>query len=71
MQEAVNRGLVLGKQLGNKLQLRNADKTLKSTRLQAGKIDRRLISQLGYDNANVFHRIVTDRFKNYFIHISF
>ena len=70
MQDAVNRGLVLGKQLGNKLQLRNADKTLKSTRLQAGKIDRRLISQLGYDNANVFHRIVTDRFKNYFIHIS-
>jgi len=70
MQDAVNRGLILGKQLGNKLQLRNADKTLKSTRLQAGKIDRRLISQLGYDNANVFHRIVTDRFKNYFIHIS-
>jgi hypothetical protein len=70
MQEAVNRGLVLGKQLGNKLQLRNADKALKSTRLEAGKIDRRLISQLGYDNANVFHRIVTDRFKNYFIHIS-
>lgn len=70
MQEAVTRGLILGKQLGNKLQLRNADKTLKSTRLQAGKIDRRLISQLGYDNANVFHRIVTDRFKNYFIHIS-
>jgi nitric oxide reductase activation protein len=29
-----------------------------------------LISQLGYNNANVFHRIVTDRFKNYFIHIS-
>jgi hypothetical protein len=29
-----------------------------------------LISQLGYDNVNVFHRIVTDRYKNYFIHIS-
>jgi hypothetical protein len=67
---AVQRGLVLGRQLGNRLQLRNADKSLKSTRLQSGKIDRRLISQLGYDNANVFHRIVTDRFKNYFIHIS-
>jgi hypothetical protein len=38
--------------------------------LQSGKIDRRLISQLGYDNVNVFHRIVTDKFKNYFIHIS-
>jgi len=69
-QEAVDRGLVLGKQLGKKLQLRNADRSLKSTRLESGKIDRRLISQLGYDNANVFHRIVTDRFKNYFIHIS-
>jgi hypothetical protein len=70
MHDAVSRGLVLGKQLGNKLQLRNADKTLKSTRLQTGKIDRRLVAQLGYNNANVFHRIVTDRFKNYFIHIS-
>ena len=69
-QEAVDRGLILGKQLGKKLQLRNADRSLKSTRLESGKIDRRLISQLGYDNANVFHRIVTDRFKNYFIHIS-
>jgi hypothetical protein len=69
-QEAVNKGIVLGKQLGKKLQLRNADRSLKSTRLESGKIDRRLISQLGYDNANVFHRIITDRFKNYFIHIS-
>lgn len=67
---AVLRGIVLGKQLGKKLQLRNADRTLKSTRLETGKIDRRLISQLGYNNTNVFHRIVTDRFKNYFIHIS-
>ena len=67
---AILRGIILGKQLGKKLQLRNADRTLKSTRLETGKIDRRLISQLGYNNANVFHRIVTDRFKNYFIHIS-
>ena len=67
---AVMRGIVLGKMLGRKLQLRNADRTLKTTRLQAGKIDRRLIAQLGYDNANVFHRIITDRYKNYFIHIS-
>lgn len=69
-QQATDRGIVLGKQLGKKLQLRNADRSLKSTRLESGKIDRRLISQLGYNNANVFHRIVTDRYKNYFIHIS-
>ena len=70
MDQAISRGIVLGKQLGKKLQLRNAERSLKSTRLETGKIDRRLISQLGYNNANVFHRIVTDRFKNYFIHIS-
>lgn len=69
-QEAIMRGIILGKQLGNKLQLRNSDRTLKTTRLVSGKVDRRLISQLGYDNVNIFHRIVTDKFKNYFIHIS-
>ena len=67
---AVMKGIILGKQLGRKLQIRDAEKSLKTTRLQTGKIDKRLISQLGYDNANVFHRIVTDKFKNYFIHIS-
>jgi hypothetical protein len=67
---AVNRGILLGKRLGAKLQLRNSDRSLKTTRLTAGKIDRRLISQLGYQNVNVFQRIVTDRYKNYFIHIS-
>lgn len=67
---AVMKGIILGKQLGRKLQVRDAERSLKSTRLQSGKIDRRLIAQLGYDNVNVFHRIVTDRYKNYFIHIS-
>ena len=66
----VQEGIILGKQLGKKLQLRNEEKSLKSTRLNTGKIDRRLISQLGFQNANVFHRIVTDRYKNFFIHIS-
>ena len=69
-QKAVQDGISLGRVLGNKLQLRNADRSLKTTRLQTGKIDRRLVAQLGYDNVNVFQRVVTDRYKNYFIHIS-
>jgi hypothetical protein len=59
----VQEGILLGKQLGKKLQLRNEERSLKSTRLNAGKIDRRLISELGFQNASVFHRIVTDRYK--------
>jgi len=66
----VLKGIRLGKILGKKLQVRNDARTLKSTRLETGKIDRRLISQLGYNNVNVFHKIITDRFKDYFIHIS-
>jgi hypothetical protein len=68
--EHVLKGIRLGKILGKKLQVRNEERSLKSTRLETGKIDRRLISQLGYNNANVFHKIVTDRYKDYFIHIS-
>lgn len=68
--EHVMKGIRLGKILGKKLQVRNEDRSLKSTRLETGKIDRRLISQLGYNNANVFHKIITDRYKDYFIHIS-
>ena len=70
MHKAVTEGIVLGRQLGRKLQIRNEERSLKSTRLQSGKIDRRLVSSLGFGNDSVFHHIVTDRFKNFFIHIS-
>lgn len=70
MQAAVMQGVQLGKQLGHKLQLRNESRTLKTSRLETGKIDRRLIAELGYGNVNVFHRIVTDSYKKFMIHIS-
>lgn len=68
--EYVIKGIQLGKMLGRKLQVRNEERSLKTTRLQTGKIDRRLISELGYGNVGVFHKIVTDKYKDYFIHIS-
>ena len=70
MDETISRGIVLGKHLGKKLQVRNADKSLKTTRLFTGKIDRRLVAELGYGNESVFHRIVTDKYKNFLVHIS-
>ena len=69
-QQIITSGIVLGKQLGRKLSVRNEDRTLKHTRLDAGKIDRRLVSQLGAGVETVFHRIVQDEYKNFFIHIS-
>jgi hypothetical protein len=70
MQTTVNQGIILGKQLGKKLQVRNESRTLKSTRLATGKIDRRLINQLGAGVENIFHRLTTDQYKDYFLHIS-
>lgn len=69
-QRIITSGIVLGKQLGRKLTVRNEDRTLKQTRLDAGKIDRRLVAQLGAGAEAVFHRIVQDEYKNFFIHIS-
>jgi hypothetical protein len=68
--EFIESGIALGKRLGAKLQVRNEDRTLKHTRLETGKIDRRLVSELGFGNESVFHKLVTERFKKYLIHIS-
>jgi hypothetical protein len=70
MQRAILSGIMLGKQLGRKLQIRTENRTLKSSRLETGKIDRRLIAELGYGNTNVFHRVISDTYKNFMIHIS-
>lgn len=70
MDQSIRHGIVLGKRLGSKLQLRNKITDLKQTRLKSGKIDTRLIHEAGFSAENLFHKVVTDSFKNYFIHIS-
>lgn len=70
MQEAVTKGFTMGKMLGRKLQVRNEEKTLKHTRQDAGKIDRRLVHNLGYDIENVFSKVETSRYNKAHLHIS-
>tara|TARA_R110002074_G_scaffold312743_1_gene483464 strand:- start:556 stop:2604 length:2049 start_codon:yes stop_codon:yes gene_type:complete len=69
-QENIDRGIVLGKQLGRKLQIRNDETTLKYNRLRRGKMDKRLIASLGFGNEQVFEQIFVDRFKPVKLHIS-
>jgi len=69
-QNTINTGLKLGTQLGRKLQIRNDEKTLKYTRLNRGKIDKRLISSLGYGYQSVFTQIFEEKFKPAIVHIS-
>ena len=69
-QKAITEGLILGTQLGRKLQIRNDERTLKYNRLSKGKMDKRLIASLGYGYKNVFHQVFEERFNPAIVHIS-
>jgi hypothetical protein len=50
----VNQGMVLGTLLGKKLKTRDEDRSLKTTRMETGRMDRRMIAELGFGNDRVF-----------------
>ena len=68
--KAVNAGLVMGAALGRKLQIRSEVNTTKYMRKPVGKIDRRILSELSFDNENVFHIMDVSKYKNSYIHIT-
>jgi nitric oxide reductase activation protein len=69
-QAGIQDGIALGTMLGRKLQIRSEVKVTKFSRLDGGKIDRRLISGLGYDIENIFYQTNVDKYKNVHLHIS-
>ena len=69
-QAVINKGLQMGTILGRKLKIRNEDTSLKSTRRDTGRIDRRLIAELGFGNDRVFSNTFKTSFADAFIHIS-
>ena len=69
-EETVQAGLRLGTQLGRKLQVRNDETSLKFNRLRKGKIDKRMISSLGFGNTQIFEQVLTNRFSPVKLHIS-
>jgi len=66
----VEEGLRLGSMLGRKLQVRGEESSLKFTRQNSGKIDKRLISELGFGNSDVFSHTLTERYNKAYLHIS-
>ena len=66
IEDGINRGKLLAK----KLQLRNEEKVLKTSRLDSGKIDKRLLHEIGFDNYDIFSKININAYKPSFIHIS-
>ena len=70
MEESISQGILLGKKLGSKLQIRNEERTTKWTRQESGRIDKRLIAELGFDNGNVFSHSFTTKYADAYLHIS-
>ena len=69
-QNEVDKGIKLGTMLGKKLQVRGEDKSTVFNRQKIGKIDKRMISSLGFGNENVFQFTEIDSYKKANLHIS-
>ena len=68
--EIISKGIALGTKLGRKLQVRGEARDLKWNRLDSGKIDKRLIAELGFGNERVFSTTFVDKYSDAFLHIS-
>ena len=69
-QESVIAGKKLGTILGKKLQVRSESRTLKNSRLDSGRIDKRLIAELGFGNSKVFSTTFVEQYNDAILHIS-
>jgi len=69
-QKEVDEGIKLGTVLGKKLQVRGEDRSTVFNRQKVGKIDKRMISTLGFGNENVFQFTELDSYKKANLHVS-
>lgn len=69
-QNEVEEGIKLGTILGRKLQVRGEDRSTVFNRQKVGKIDKRMISSLGFGNENVFQYTEVDSYKKANLHVS-
>lgn len=68
--EKLERAISLGKVLAKRLQVRNEERTLTSKRLKSGKIDNRMLHEIGFNNYDIFKKININQYKPSYIHIS-
>ena len=68
--ECINKGMVMGTILGRKLQVRGESRDTKWSRKDNGRIDKRLIAELGFGNDRVFQTTFVEQYSDAFLHIS-
>jgi len=68
--DAIKHGTILGTKLGKKLQVRGESRDTKNSRLDSGRIDKRLIAELGFGNERVFQHTFVEQYSDAMLHIS-
>ncbi len=66
----IKAGIRMGQILSQRLAIRNDPTFTHFTRQEAGRIDRRILAQLGMDITNVFKKTRTDKFNPVTLHLS-
>lgn len=66
----INSGIIMGVKLAKRIQFRNEINIDKFTRRQHGKIDKRIIHELGCDVENIFYNTAVHKYKSMNFHIS-
>lgn len=69
-QNSINEGISLGVKIGKRLQFRNEVNVDKFSRRETGRIDKRLLNELGFDEENVFYTNNVHKYKKMHFHIS-
>ena len=69
-EDYITDGIRLGTKLGKKLQVRGESRDTKWSRLDSGRIDKRLVAELGFGNSRVFKTTFTESYSDAHIHIS-
>jgi len=69
-EKSVLDGVRLGRMLGRKLQIRNDSHVTRFTRQNGGRIEKRLIADLGFGSEQIFYKTAEDKYKNTHMHIS-
>ena len=69
-EDSINNGIKLGTRLGKKLQVRGESRDTKWTRKDNGRIDKRLIAELGFGNDRVFSTTFVEAYSDAILHIS-
>lgn len=67
---SVEKGITMGVVLGKKLKIRSEIRELRTMRQRTGRIERRLINELGYGMENVFGHLEISKFKKAMLYIS-